>query len=122
VALLTISLQAAWRVWRFREGEDWKDVNALGLGLFISLIVMLLHGLVDAVTWGTKPSVIPWLVMGLSVAADNLTKAENSELCHMESDGFLKNASPVGDQVIAGNYLRTLRPQDRGEAALRDES
>ena len=70
VTLLIISLRAAWRVWRFRGGRDWKDISALGLGLFTSLVVMSLHGLVDAVTWGTKPSVIPWLVMGLSVAAE----------------------------------------------------
>lgn len=75
VALLVISLRTAWRVWRFRGGKAWPDANALGLGLLISLVVMVLHGLVDAVTWGTKPSVIPWLVMGLSVAVRDLTKA-----------------------------------------------
>lgn len=74
VALLAISLRAAWRVWWFRGGREWKDANALGLGLLISLVVMVLHGLVDAVTWGTKPAVIPWLVMGLSVAVCDLTK------------------------------------------------
>ncbi|MFB0534687.1 MAG: O-antigen ligase family protein [Anaerolineae bacterium] len=74
VALLIISLRAAWRVWRFRGRRDWKDASALGLGLFISLIVMSLHGVVDAASWGNKPSVIPWLVMGLSVAAYDFTK------------------------------------------------
>lgn len=74
VTLLVISLRAAWRIWRFRRGRNWEDVSVLGLGLFTSLIVMSLHGVVDAVTWGTKPSVISWLVMGLSVAACNLTK------------------------------------------------
>jgi len=75
VALLFVSLRAAWRVWRFHGGRDREDTRALGLGLFISLFVMALHGLVDAATWGTKPAVIPWLVMGLSVAGYHLTKA-----------------------------------------------
>jgi hypothetical protein len=35
---------------------------------------MSLHGLVDAASWGNKPSVIPWLVMGLSVAAYDFMK------------------------------------------------
>jgi putative inorganic carbon (HCO3(-)) transporter len=93
VALLVISLRAAWQIWRFRRGRDWEDVSALGLGLFTSLIVMSLHGVVDAVTWGTKPSVISWLVMGLSVAAYNLTKAENSELRRTVGDALLENTS-----------------------------
>lgn len=76
VALLVISLRAAWRVWRFGGERNWKDTSALGLGLFTSLIVMTLHGLVDAVTWGTKPAVIPWLVMGLSVAAYHLATSD----------------------------------------------
>ena len=76
MALLVVSLRAAWRVWRFGGERNRKDTSALGLGLLISLIVMLLHGVVDAVTWGTKPAVISWLVMGLSVAAYNLTVSD----------------------------------------------
>ncbi len=74
--LVVLSLRAAWQVWRSRTVTGRKDTGALGLGLFTSLIVMALHGAVDAVTWGTKPSVIPWLVMGLSMAACNLTKVD----------------------------------------------
>ena len=42
--------------------------QSLAAGLLGSLTALVVHGLTDAATWGTKPSVIAWVVFGLAVA------------------------------------------------------
>jgi putative inorganic carbon (HCO3(-)) transporter len=98
VALLIISLRAAWGVWRLGEWKHWKDVSALGLGLLISLMVMVLHGLVDAATWGTKPAVIPWLVMGLSVAAYHLAASDQPSAISGQAEAKMPQTGQDGKQ------------------------
>ncbi|MFB0536211.1 MAG: hypothetical protein ACETWR_14640, partial [Anaerolineae bacterium] len=75
LALWLSCLVVAWRAYfvsRRRpvlsgvEGE--RGLAALAAGLGCSLVVMGLHGLVDAVTWGTKPAVVAWAVMGMAMA------------------------------------------------------
>jgi len=107
VALLIISLRTAWGVWRFRGGREWQDANALGLGLLISLVVMVLHGLVDAVTWGTKPSVIPWLVMGLSVAVGGLK--DRAPRPWADGDGGGSHETTTSQQPHAGGRQSPVR-------------
>jgi len=48
--------------------EGGLGLAALAAGLGTSLLVMGLHGLVDAMTWGTKPAVVAWAVMGMAMA------------------------------------------------------
>ncbi len=45
-----------------RRSLNW----ALAAGLVASLVAMLVHGLLDAVTWGTKLAFIPWLLFALA--------------------------------------------------------
>jgi hypothetical protein len=40
-------------------------VHTLAIGAAGSLAGMLIHGLLDAVTWGTKLSFLPWLLFAL---------------------------------------------------------
>jgi O-antigen ligase len=58
-ALYALSLRAAYRAWRHGE---W-----LGMGVFGALVAAGLHGLVDAVQWGSKPAFLLWLFMGLAL-------------------------------------------------------
>jgi len=67
VGLLSGSLMAAWKAYRTYGARKEAGPRGLALGLLISLVIVGLHGLTDAVTWGTKPAIIPWLVMGLAV-------------------------------------------------------
>lgn len=43
-------------------------LSALAGGLFSGIIAITAHGLLDAVLWGTKPSVVLWLILGLTCA------------------------------------------------------
>jgi len=40
---------------------------ALAAGVTAGLIAMIVHGLVDAVAWGTKLAFIPWLLYAQAV-------------------------------------------------------
>ena len=71
VAALARPLQRPWRRTvqdqtsqseRRRQSRNW----ALAAGTLASLAAMGVHGLVDAVTWGTKLAFLPWLLFALA--------------------------------------------------------
>jgi O-antigen ligase len=63
MALYGLSLRAAYRAWRAGGGR-------LAMGLIGGLSAAGLHGMVDAVQWGTKPAFLLWLFMGLALSLD----------------------------------------------------
>jgi putative inorganic carbon (HCO3(-)) transporter len=73
LALLLLVICGAWSVYRRgqRAGDRW--LAALGAGLLCSQAALLVHGLLDATLWGTRPAVLLWAVWGLAMAAWNRT-------------------------------------------------
>jgi putative inorganic carbon (HCO3(-)) transporter len=76
VALLGIVLVSAVRAghqWSVASGQ-WpveQDASLLALevvGLAAGLVAVLIHGLIDAASWGSKPAIIIWGTMGLIMA------------------------------------------------------
>ncbi len=56
------------RVMRQPQAAMGADLAwALAAGIAGSLTAMLLHGLVDAALWGSKPAFLPWLFVALAV-------------------------------------------------------
>lgn len=51
--------------------------RALAIGATGSLVGMLIHGLLDAVTWGTKLAFVPWLIFALITQLFLYTQATN---------------------------------------------
>jgi putative inorganic carbon (HCO3(-)) transporter len=68
LALWLTCLVMAWRAYAAYRKARHMGLAALAAGVGTSLVVMGLHGLVDAVTWGTKPAVVAWAMMGLAIA------------------------------------------------------
>ncbi len=82
VAWLAIFLLVGWSAWRvYRRGQSGY-MAGLGAGLVASQVALVMHGLTDAVTWGTRPAVIVWAVWGLAMAAWNLSQGEGKSLFH----------------------------------------
>jgi putative inorganic carbon (HCO3(-)) transporter len=52
-----------------REGET----ACYALGLLGGQTALLVHGLLDATAWANKLAVIPWFMLGLAMALENLT-------------------------------------------------
>ncbi len=78
VAYLALWLTCLWCAWRaygdaHRQGQVGLAAVAAGLG--VSLVVLALHGLVDAVTWSTKPAVVAWAVMGMCIALHRVVRS-----------------------------------------------
>ena len=75
LALFILVTLAAWRVYRHGGAPGSRThfpcLAGLGAGLLCSQLVLALHGLLDAVTWGTRPAVIVWALWGLAMAAWN---------------------------------------------------
>ncbi len=67
MALLLNLSYAAWSTWQVlrRRGDPraWWAWGLVG-----SMLALVFHGLVDAVTWGTKPALLAWLMWGVVVA------------------------------------------------------
>jgi len=65
IALLTVALLMIGQgLARFRRHPK-PALERLAWGLLCSLVVLILHGLFDAVSWGSKPAVLPWMILGL---------------------------------------------------------
>lgn len=72
VAWLAILLNIIWISWRlFRKGmrENHRWLAGFGGALLCSQVILLVHGIVDDVTWGVRPEPILWGVWGLAVSA-----------------------------------------------------
>jgi putative inorganic carbon (HCO3(-)) transporter len=80
LAVFLLACLAAWQAYRWGwmspvgEGERNPIMAGLGAGLLASQAALAIHGLTDAVMWGTRPAVIVWVLWGLAIAASNLLK------------------------------------------------
>ena len=79
LALFGLVFVGAWQVYRRgrASGDGW--LTGLGAGLLASQVALAVHGLTDAVTWGTRPAVLVWAVWGLAMAAWNLLERADSD-------------------------------------------
>jgi hypothetical protein len=62
-----VGFSAAWRAYRL---SGVTALSVLAAGLLAGLTILVVHGLTDATTWGTKPAFIPWLILGLAAALE----------------------------------------------------
>jgi O-antigen ligase len=68
LAVWSAACVLAWRTYREARRENRLALSALAAGVGTSLVVLAIHGLFDAVTWGTRPAFLAWAVMGLAIA------------------------------------------------------
>jgi putative inorganic carbon (HCO3(-)) transporter len=67
VSILLMTLRAAWHMYTSTHTVSW--IPALGAGVLCSNVALLIHGMVDAVTWGMiRPAPLVWLVWGIAMA------------------------------------------------------
>ena len=74
IAYLALVLLCFWMAAQVYLHLAFSDFHPpLAAGLLGSLTALVVHGLTDAVTWGTKPAVISWAVFGLTTALYRLS-------------------------------------------------
>ena len=79
VGLFSGALMAAWKAYRAYGARKEVGPQSLALGLLVSLLIMGIHGLTDSVTWGpARPSIIPWCIMGLTMALYRVSESRSS--------------------------------------------
>ena len=69
LAMLTSTLFMAARAYVVSRRLGEKTLTGISLGLLGGLVALVIHGLVDAVTWGSKASFLPWLLFAATVIA-----------------------------------------------------
>jgi len=65
IAQVALWINLFWMLFTLLRRHTDSAVRVLAAGAFGSLIAMLLHGLVDAVTWGNKLAFLPWWLYAL---------------------------------------------------------
>lgn len=99
LALLLLVCAVAWQIYRWDRTADRSappslslpnsptlrfsssptlNLAGLGAGLLASQVALIVHGLTDAVTWGTRPAVVVWAIWGVAMASYNLVTARTS--------------------------------------------
>lgn len=71
LAILLLVIAASWRIYQHGQVITNNLLTGLGVGLVCSQIALVVHGLTDAVTWGTRPAIAVWAIWGLSMATHN---------------------------------------------------
>jgi putative inorganic carbon (HCO3(-)) transporter len=80
LAILLIVISLAWKIYRLGTGLRNSRTSALGAGLLTSQVALIVHGLIDAVTWGmVRPAPIVWAIWGLAIAGWNVYGASRVE-------------------------------------------
>jgi hypothetical protein len=70
--------RSSWQVYRAGLPQTvW--LSRLGAGLIAAQAALAIHGLVDAVTWGTRPAVVVWGIWGLALAGCVVVHRDSSD-------------------------------------------
>jgi O-antigen ligase len=72
LSILFVVIAISWQLYRFGKRRQDHWVMGLGAGLLCSQAALIVHGMLDAVTWGgVRPAPIVWAIWGLACAAWN---------------------------------------------------
>ena len=70
LAVLSMVVVSAWRAYRRGVASGDRFLTGLTAGLLAAQVVLLFHGMFDAITWGmVRPAVLIWGLWGVAVAA-----------------------------------------------------
>jgi putative inorganic carbon (HCO3(-)) transporter len=97
---------AAWKV--FRAGRQSRLVwqMALGAGLLAAQAALGVHGVWDAVTWGSRPVVLVWAMWGFSLAAWRLVRSGERPDQKSTEKKFGRKSDPLFPRVDPDLPLR----------------
>ncbi len=68
IGLLMLSFYLLSRARRRFLGAGANDLAAISLAVWAGMSVMMVHGLLDAVSWSAKPAVLAWIMLALAIA------------------------------------------------------
>ena len=68
-SIYLIVLFLAWQIYQHGRASENNWACGFGAAVISSQTLMLVHGIVDAVTWGVRPEPILWALWGVTIAA-----------------------------------------------------
>lgn len=82
VAVLLTVAACAWQVYRAGRRTRPREFPAAGVGaaLLAVQLALVVHGQVDAVTWGTRPALIVWVLWGTAASAWRLVNTSKTRI------------------------------------------
>ena len=114
LALLILVCVCAWLVYRRGHGQGDTVLTAWGAGLLASQAALVVHGLTDAATWGTRPAVVVWAVWGLTMAALLVSSKPGTSEVPPPSGGC-SSAAILSQECLPGSILES--PQNLRDSA-----
>jgi len=88
LSILLLTIFISWQI--FQRGKKQKNSLTIGLGagLLLSQVALIVHGLVEAVTWGmVRPAPVVWLLWGIAVAGWLVTTKAPIEFANLKPTG-----------------------------------
>ena len=79
VSVLFIVIVAAWQIYRHGRLVEDNWISGLGAAMICSQVILLVHGIVDDVTWGVRPEPILWALWGIAIAAWGMLHVSQAE-------------------------------------------
>jgi putative inorganic carbon (HCO3(-)) transporter len=76
LVLLIFMFSSSLQIYKVGIKGNMPLQKVLGASLFAALIAMSVHGFLDSATWGNRPSIIIWLILGLIAAARTQSKQD----------------------------------------------
>jgi O-antigen ligase len=73
-AIVGAAIARAWRGWR-RSDNEWRVIH---LGVFVALVAVLVHGLVDVPYWKNDLSLEFWALLGLTFAVAGMPGTDSA--------------------------------------------
>lgn len=61
--------------------------RTLAAGLLAAFTVLIVHGMVDMIFWGTKPGILLWMMLALAAALVNFTKQGTMQAANIDLHG-----------------------------------
>ena len=68
-ACLLSATACAWDLYRQGRSRQSGWMLCMGVGVLASMAALLVHGMTDAVTWGTRAEVVTWGIWGICAGA-----------------------------------------------------
>ena len=79
LSIYSIILFLAWQIYQQGRKKQNNWVCGIGAAIISSQILMMVHGIVDSVTWGVRPEPILWALWGITIAAWRIIVLQENE-------------------------------------------
>jgi putative inorganic carbon (HCO3(-)) transporter len=78
LAILMVAIRSLWLAYRSRVERH------LAIGMLAAFVIILTHGMVDVIVWGSRAGIVLWLMLAVAVTFDRIEMRPQSDNSHRD--------------------------------------